>query len=198
MARVNPVGLDEIPEEMRPLTDVAEAAMGFLSNDVLTMVRIPPVLKAMVELAPVLYQPGQVSLELKHLVTFMTSSAAGCYYCSSHQMLSSSETGVSDEKLQAIWEYATSPVFSESEKAALRVAHHAGLVPNAVSDEDFEELERHFSSEQILEIVTVIAMFGFLNRWNDTLGTTLEPQPQGARKRLGPVGLAEQAKRQGQ
>jgi hypothetical protein len=31
--------------------------------------------------------------------------------------------------------------------------------------------------EQVVEIVGVIAMFGFLNRWNDTLATPLEDEP---------------------
>ena len=190
-AAVAPLALDQVPEDMLELCDIAEEAMGFLSNDVLTMVRIPPVLNAMVELAPVLYAPGAVSLELKNLVTFMTSSAAGCMYCSSHQMLGSSNVGVSDEKIEAIWEYNTSPLFDDAERAALRVAHHAGLVPNAVTDDDMASLLRHFTDEQVLEIVAVIAMFGFLNRWNDTLGTTLERQPSAIRERLQPVALGD-------
>ena len=32
--------------------------------------------------------------------------------------------------------------------------------------------------DQILEIVSVIAAFGFLNRWNDTLGTVMEDEPK--------------------
>ena len=184
MARIAPNNRDEVPEALQPYIAMAEQAMGFLSDDILTMTKIPPVLKAMVELAPVMYAPGTVGLELKNLVTLMTSSAAGCYYCSSHQMLGSSKSGASDEKIQAIWEYESSPLFCDAERAALRVAHHAGLIPNATTDEDIEVLKQHYSDEQVLEIVAVIAMFGFLNRWNDTLGTDLEPQPQELRQRL--------------
>ena len=39
------------------------------------------------------------------------------------------------------------------------------------------ELRKHWSEEQIVEIVGVIALFGFLNRWNDTLATPLEDAP---------------------
>ena len=41
----------------------------------------------------------------------------------------------------------------------------------------FAILRAHWSEEQIVEIVGVIAMFGFLNRWNDTLATPLEEEP---------------------
>ena len=41
----------------------------------------------------------------------------------------------------------------------------------------FLELRKHWSDEQVVEIVGVIAMFGFLNRWNDTVATPLEDDP---------------------
>jgi alkylhydroperoxidase family enzyme len=62
--------------------------------------------------------------------------------------------------------------------AALRLATRAAAVPNAVTDDDFAELRRHFDDAQVVEIVGVIALFGFLNRWNDTLATTLEDAPR--------------------
>ena len=36
----------------------------------------------------------------------------------------------------------------------------------------------HFSERQIVQIVAVISMFGFLNRWNDTMATRLETAPR--------------------
>lgn len=85
--------------------------------------------------------------------------------------------GVDEEKVAAIWDYQMSPLYSEAERAALDVAVAAGSVPNAVTDEMFTELRKHWTEEQIVEIVGVIAMFGFLNRWNDTMGTPLEDEP---------------------
>lgn len=41
----------------------------------------------------------------------------------------------------------------------------------------FDELKKHWTEEQIVEIVGVIALFGFLNRWNDTMATPLEDVP---------------------
>ncbi len=37
-----------------------------------------------------------------------------------------------------------------------------------------EPLRRHWSDDEIVEILGVVALFGFLNRWNDSMGTTLE------------------------
>jgi len=60
---------------------------------------------------------------------------------------------------------------------ALDFALAAAAVPNDVTDEMFAAMRRHWSEGQIVEIVGVIAMFGFLNRWNDTMGTPLEAEP---------------------
>ncbi|MFK7979497.1 MAG: carboxymuconolactone decarboxylase family protein, partial [Saprospiraceae bacterium] len=62
------------------------------------------------------------------------------------------------------------------ERAALRFGFAAGQVPNAVTEEHFAELRKHFSEKQIVDLGATIALFGFLNRWNDTMGTALEPE----------------------
>ena len=77
-----------------------------------------------------------------------------------------------------MFEFESSDLFSDQEKAALRVAVHAGMVPNAVDAEHMNELSRHFSEKQVIEVVAVISLFGFLNRWNDTMATTLESAPK--------------------
>jgi hypothetical protein len=62
-------------------------------------------------------------------------------------------------------------------RAALRLARDGAVTPNAVEDQRFEELKAHYDAEEIVELVATIAMFGFLNRWNDTLATELEASP---------------------
>jgi alkylhydroperoxidase family enzyme len=98
-------------------------------------------------------------------------------YCVAHTGGGTSRTGVDDDKIAAIWEFETSDLFSEAERAALRFAQAAAAVPNMATDEDFADLRKHFTEYQIVEIVAVISMFGFLNRWNDTMATALEEEP---------------------
>ncbi|MCB2069105.1 MAG: carboxymuconolactone decarboxylase family protein, partial [Ottowia sp.] len=53
----------------------------------------------------------------------------------------------------------------------------AASQPNDVDDALFARMREHWSEAQIVEILGVVAMFGFLNRWNDSMGTPLEPVP---------------------
>ncbi|MEP5567683.1 MAG: carboxymuconolactone decarboxylase family protein [Halioglobus sp.] len=112
------------------------------------------------------------------MIAFAVSNAAGCRYCQAHTANAAQKSNVSSEKIQAIFEFESSDLFSDQEKAALRVAVHAGMVPNAVDAEHMSELLEHFSEKQAVEVVAVISLFGFLNRWNDTMATTLESSPK--------------------
>ena len=71
----------------------------------------------------------------------------------------------------------------------MRLARDAALVPNQVTAAHFEELHKYLSDDEIVELVAMVSLFGFLNRWNDTMATQLEPEPLAfATKNLAAVG----------
>lgn len=94
-----------------------------------------------------------------------------------HNAGGSLRSGVKDEKLAAVWEYKTSPLFTDAERVAIEFAIAAAAQPNDVSDELFERMKMQWSEGQIVEIVSLIAYFGFMNRYNDTMATPLEDEP---------------------
>ncbi len=91
---------------------------------------------------------------------------AGCQYCMAHTIEGAMHFGVDEKKAAAIWDYQTNPLYTAAERAALDVAVAAASLPNAITDEMFIQMRKHWTEEQIVEIVGVIALFGFLNRWN--------------------------------
>ena len=177
MTRLKPLSLDQVDPETRTMIENADALMGFVSNDALVMARHPALTKAMWGLVAAVYGPGEVDNGLKRLVGEAASKAAGCFYCSAHAAHGAREQGVAQEKIDDVWSFEDSPLITEAERAAINLAMKAGMVPNETTDADFERLKTHFNENEITEIVAVIAMFGFLNRWNTTLGTALEPVP---------------------
>ena len=172
--------LDPLPWEANPQFRERfqhyQDTRGFVPNSILTMSRRPAIAEAFMNLNKAVLYEGTVSEELKMLVSLVTSQASGCRYCQAHMANLSSIYRASDEKIRAVWEFETSPLFSPAERAAIRLGYHAALVPNEASSEDFDELKRHFDEGQIVEIVATIALFGYLNRWNDTMATELEPR----------------------
>src|SRR5262249_13308196 len=156
----------------------SKRSLGFVPNSLLIMQRKPKMVKAWAQMLAAVWEPdSKVDRGFKRLIAHVASRAAGCQYCMAHTAGGAMHFGVDEEKVAAIWDYQTSPLYSEAERAALDVAVAAGSVPNAVTDDMFNELRKHWTEEQIVEIVGVIATFGFLNRWNDTMGTPLEDEP---------------------
>lgn len=156
----------------------APACGGFIPNGMLIMQRRPKILRAFVQMMGAVSDPetSEVDIGFKRLIAHVTSRAAGCRYCMSHTAALSLGSGIDDAKLEAVWEYRTNPLYTEAERIALDVALAAGGVPNAVTDEMFAKLRDHWGDGQIIEIVAMIALFGFLNRWNDTFATPLEDE----------------------
>ena len=176
-ARIQPLPAEHSPE-LREQFESMRKNLGFVPNSILIMQRKPKMAKAFAQMTASIWDPdGKVDRGLKRLIAHVASRTAGCQYCMAHTAGGALHFGVEEKKLAAIWDYQTSPLFSRAEQAALNLAVAGASVPNAASGDLFVEMRKHWSEEQIVEIVGVIAMFGFLNRWNDTLGTPLEDEP---------------------
>ncbi len=176
MPNVTPLSREDLTE-MQALLDAVERGFGFVPNSLLTMARQPEIMKAFTTMSGTILGPGSVDRQTKQLVAFMASNAAGCRYCQAHTSSQAVRAGAPEEKIGAAFEFETSALFSEAERAAMRLARDAALVPNATTAAHFAALNGHFDDAQIVEIVAVISLFGFLNRWNDTMATTLEEEP---------------------
>ena len=121
---------------------------------------------------------GGVDLGFMRLLAHFASRAAGCQYCEAHSLVAAKIHGASQQKLDAIWEYKSSPLYTDAERVALDFALAAGSVPNAVDAELFSHLREHWSEDQIVQILGVVCLYGFLNRWNDSMATDLEDGPR--------------------
>ncbi|MEZ5084507.1 MAG: carboxymuconolactone decarboxylase family protein, partial [Bacteroidales bacterium] len=117
---------------------------------------------------------GRVTSGLKRLIAYMSSYTAGCRYCQAHAIRAAERYEANTDQLENIWEYAVHPDFNNAERAALDFAVAASSIPNAVDDQIADELRKHWDDGEIVEMLGVISLFGYLNRWNDSMGTQLE------------------------
>ena len=203
MSTLNPLP----PESLKSFQfffDAVKNTMGFVPNSMKTMARVPAILgsfsilsgtiladpdkaKPIVFLKLLFKQLGwsakfmkndeRIPPSLRHMVSYVTSNAAGCQYCQAHTFSNAHQSGLDIEKLKSIWEFETNDSYSDAERAALRFGIAAGSTPNAVTEEHFTDLRKYYNENQIVELGAVVSLFGFLNRWNDTFATQLESEP---------------------
>jgi uncharacterized peroxidase-related enzyme len=175
MARVSPAP----PEKFAEVSDHMERwkkLKGYPPNSWLTMVHKPRVFRAYRELhTAVMIDEGELPKALKFMIAEVVSTAVGDPYCAAHNAENAVEVGGLDvRKVEALSQFETSALFSEAECAALELARAAGACPPAVTDAHFAELKKYYSDEAIVEIVAVLALLGWLNRWCMTFAVEIE------------------------
>jgi uncharacterized peroxidase-related enzyme len=174
MALVTPLS-PEHDLETKELAEFFNETLGFCPNSVLTMQRRPAISKAFINLnKAVMANEGRVTSALKRMIAWVSSNATGCRYCQAHAIRAAERYGAEQEQLNNIWEYKTHPAFSEAERVALDFSLAASQVPNQVNAEIKSRLYAHWNEGEIVEMLGVISLFGYLNRWNDSMGTTME------------------------
>lgn len=179
-----PIEACEDPE-LRAIMEHFVNTLGFVPNSLLTMQRVPAIAKATVQFNKAVFGPGgEIDLGFKRLIANAASAAVGCQYCRAHTAVSATRHNIDDAKVEALFEYATSPLFDERERVAIEYAMAAASVPNGVTDDLYERLHEHWSEVEIVEILGVVCMFGVFNRWNDSMATTLEDEPLEVGERL--------------
>lgn len=175
MPYLRPLEIDEVDDpEILASWEAGMKKRGFVVNAARTMARRPNILKAYTALNNAVMYEGTVDGQLKMLITLARSLSNGCRYCQSHMTNLSSRYGASDEKIQALWEFETSDLFTEAERAAIRLAFKAGTLPNETTQADIDALLEHFDEGEVIEIVACVCLFGWLNTWNETLATQVE------------------------
>ncbi|MFT7345083.1 MAG: putative peroxidase-related enzyme [Lentimonas sp.] len=166
---------DENDKDLNELITFYNETLGFCPNSVRTMHHRPRIAYAFIEMnKAVMENQGKVTSALKRFIAYISSQATGCRYCEAHTIIAAERYGASQEQMDNIWAYRTHPSFNEAERAALDFSLAASQVPNAVNDDIAERLRQHWTEGEIVEITGVVALFGYLNRWNDSMGTQLE------------------------
>ena len=174
MPLVKPLSADH-DLETKELADFFNETLGFCPNSVLTMQHRPAISKAFINLnKAVMENEGRVTSALKRMIAWVSSNATGCRYCQAHAIRAAERYGAEQEQLDNIWEYKTHPAFSDAERAALDFSLAASQIPNMVDSSIKEELYKYWNEGEIVETLGVISLFGYLNRWNDSMGNSIE------------------------
>jgi AhpD family alkylhydroperoxidase len=112
---------------------------------------------------------------LRSLLTVRVSQINHCPFCVDIIARTLLRRGVPEEKLLALADWRTSPLFDEPERAALAFAEAMTESGAGVTDSIFEEVQRHVDEDAIVELAALIAFQNMSSKFNAALGVP----PQG-------------------
>ena len=176
MPLVNPLSPDSNPD-IKKMAEFFNETLGFCPNSVLTMQLRPEIASSFINLnIAVMNNKGRVTSAFKRIIAWVSSNAAGCNYCQAHAIRAAERYGAEKEQLDNVWDYKTHKAFNEAERAALDFSVAASQDPNTVDENIQKRLHQYWDDGEIVEILGVVSLFGYLNRWNDSMGTSIEKE----------------------
>lgn len=176
-ARIAPLAADD-PRSQNPQLEDLVAFVGYRPNALLTMARKPGVLPAVLGLVQTtLRGEGLIEPGLRFLLAAEACRGARCAYSAVHVVHAAQHAGVDWAQLDALPLARQSGRFSERECAALAIASAGATLPVADAGLAFDAARPHFSDDELIEIVAIVALFGWFNRWNSLMQSTLESVP---------------------
>lgn len=173
MPRVKPLSLDEVSEEAK--ADYARFAALFtdFENQVPVYAHSPAGLKHIFGMATDIKAAGNLPQRLVEIAVIAVSQTNACPYCVAHHSAMAVDEGVDPETIDRILE-PDPPGLSDVEKL---VRDYAVLVTErawGIRDQVFEDLRKHFSEAQIVELTMRITLTGMFNRINQALQIDME------------------------
>ena len=176
MPLVKPLSPDSNPD-IKKMAEFFNETLVFCPNSVLTMQLRPEIASSFINLnIAVMNNKGRVTSAFKRIIAWVSSNAAGCNYCQAHAIRAAERYGAEKEQLDNVWDYKTHKAFNEAERAALDFSVAASQVPNTVDENIQKRLHQYWDDGEIVEILGVVSLFGYLNRWNDSMGTSIEKE----------------------
>ncbi len=174
------------PRSQDPQLEDLVNFVGYRPNALLTMARKPGLLPAVLGLVQTtLRGEGLIEPELRFLLAAEACRGARCAYSTVHVVHAAQHAGIGWAKLADLPAYGHSEHYSERERAALGIASAGATLPVTDAGTAFEQARRHFSEDEVIEIVSIVSLFGWFNRWNSLMRSTLEPQPAEALHHVG-------------
>jgi len=171
MALLPSLEKNEVEKIAKEIYETFEKETGKVPEWVKVMAHRPEILKEFVELFKAIMGKGTIEPLLKWKIAYVVSQTLKCPFCLdvSEKMLK--KFGAEDDVIQKI---KTGEISSPEEKEILELVKDVTLDGHLDQPEIFEKLKEKFTPAQIIEIISVMGLFNYINRFNNTLAVLPE------------------------
>lgn len=166
MALISLIEKENASEIAKEVFEKFEKETGKIPEWVKVMAHRPEILKEFVDLFNVIMKQGTIEPLLKWKIAYTVSQTLRCPFCVdvSEKMLK--KLGADEETIKKIKEREG---LSEEEKEFLELVKDVTLDGHLDNPQLFERLKEKFTEPQIVEIISVMGFFNYINRFNNTL-----------------------------
>jgi len=124
----------------------------------------PEAMKALYGLETYLTTQSGLDQKLLHLLKLRASQINGCAFCIDMHWKDARALGETEQRLYGLDAWRESPYYTDRERAALAWTEAVTLICSThAPDEEYAELQKHFSEKEIVDLVYLIAA---INAWN--------------------------------
>ncbi len=180
MPRYLPVQLDSANADIQAVYREVEREVGLVPQFIKTLAHSPNYLKPVADLyRAIMAGESSLSDKLRHLVILKTCKVDRCKPTVKHLTRLALDAGWTEEQIEAFEAYAESDLFNYYEKDALSLVEQVLERPDDISEPLFwTQLDNHFTSDQVVEMITLIGFFNMINRLIHTVEIAPDPTPE--------------------
>jgi len=173
MARVRDVTIDELPKDIQPTYQRFAESYGPFLNQVKVFAHRPVAVKHIMGMLLELADEAVLPKRYLEIALVVVSKLNECTYCVAHHAPRLVEQGFEAGTLANILE-DDCPGLDEVDRLVRDYAVQVTTKPQYMRDAIFEDLRKHFTEAQIVELTLRTALCGFFNRFNDALQIGME------------------------
>ncbi len=176
MPRYLPVQLDAANDHVKKVYSDIERDIGLVPNFVKTLAHSGNFLESVTDLYRNLMGETSLSEKIRQLAILKTCKLNRCQYMVTCYLELAKKGGWTEEQIEAIDDYMSSDLFNYYEKEVLQLAEQITEEPDEIQDDFWAQLNNHYTSDQVVELVTLIGFFNMINRF--ILALQVEPDPE--------------------
>jgi uncharacterized peroxidase-related enzyme len=174
MARVTYIEEDSTENPViRDAFERMRVKRGKVTNIYKAFAHKPEILATMGPFVAAVQRPDELDPKLKERIILRVSMLNHSAYCTHAHVQISAKMGFTPGEISEMDDPTTARI-DDAEKAALKYAEEMTLSPGSIRDRTYEDLARHFSESQIVEITAIAALYNMINRFNEAL--KLDPE----------------------
>jgi uncharacterized peroxidase-related enzyme len=175
MPRYLPVQIDAANELIRQVYADVQQKLGHVPNFLKALAHNDRILKPIAEAFLSLVTESSLSEKTRQLVMLRVCQLDKCKYSIDVHTMLAKKAGWSEDQLKAMDDYNQSELFSFYDKEALKLVELVRSTPDEIPSDYWAQLDNHYTSDQVVEMVTLIGFIGMVNHLILTL--QIEPDP---------------------